>query len=207
MGGFFTPTLRLFGSSCVLCTTHPKPVANRTPNVYAAEFTKFMRTYQDRVYSTVIRLLGDAAQAEDIAQEVFLRAYRDFDQLRDSATAVGWLKTVATNLSLNHLTRYRKRWRMFSELHRRDEQEDEAAPIDFPVPESVLEGLEADERGQRVEQALKMLPEHRRVPLVLYHFEDMSYEEIAQRLRISLSKVKNDILRGRAALARSLMQS
>ena len=58
-----------------------------------------------------------------------------------------------------------------------------------------------------MERALEKLPEHQRVPLVLYHFEDMPYEEIAKQLRISLSKVKTDILRARAALAQVLMRS
>ena len=57
---------------------------------------------------------------------------------------------------------------------------------------------------QRVEEALAKLPEHQRVPLVLFHFEDMPYEEIARKLRVSLAKVKTDILRARAALAQIL---
>src|ERR1700690_3479548 len=77
-----------------------------------AEFTTFMRAYQNMVFSTAARLAGNDAQAEDIAQEVFIKAYENFEHLRLSATAGGWLKTVATNLSLNYLTRYRKRWRL-----------------------------------------------------------------------------------------------
>ena len=68
-----------------------------------------MRAYQDMVFSTAVRLTGNAAQAEDISQDVFLKAYEHFDRLRSSPTAGGWLKTVATHLTLNHLTRHRKR--------------------------------------------------------------------------------------------------
>jgi RNA polymerase sigma-70 factor (ECF subfamily) len=75
-----------------------------------------MRNYQDMVFSTAARLTGNDAQAEDIAQEVFLKAYENYDHLSTSPTAGGWLKTVATNLSLNHLSRYRNRWRFFSEF-------------------------------------------------------------------------------------------
>ena len=73
-----------------------------------------MRAYQDMVYSTAARISGSETQAEDIAQEVFIRAYEHFSDLRDSVTAGGWLKTVTTNLTLNYLSRYRKRWRLFS---------------------------------------------------------------------------------------------
>ena len=128
-------------------------------------------------------------------------------QLRDSPTAGGWLKTVATNLSLNHLSRYRKRWRFFSEFRRNRDGESDDAPIEFAAPDNFFAGLDAADRRTIVEQALAQLPEHQRVPLVLYHFEDMPYDEIAKHLRISLAKVKTDILRARAALAKILMRS
>ena len=73
-----------------------------------------MRAYQDMVFSTAVRLTGSPAQAEDISQEVFLKAYENFERLGEDASRGGWLKTVATNLSLNHLSRYRSRWSFFS---------------------------------------------------------------------------------------------
>ena len=161
-----------------------------------------MRAYQDVVFSTAARIVGNDAQAEDIAQEVFLRAYEDFDRLRASTSAGGWLKTVATNLALNHVTRYRRRWRFFSEMLA--SQDDEEPELPFAVPEAQLSGIETDRRRELVEEALKTLPDAQRVPLVLYHFEEMPYAEIARRLRISLAKVKVDIFRGRAALAKHL---
>lgn len=162
-----------------------------------------MRAYQDMVFSTAVRLTGNPAQAEDIAQEVFLKAYEHFGQLRTSPTAGGWLKTVATRMTLNHLSRYRRRWRFFSEMRDPDGEDDEP-DFDVPVAETQLAELDAAERAAIVERALQTLPDHQRIPLVLFHFEEMSYEEIARHLRISLAKLKTDILRGRAALARSL---
>jgi len=175
----------------------------RTPTqeaVRQAEFTKFMRTYQNMVFSTAARLSGNDAQAEDIAQEVFLRAHKRFDELRDNPRAAGWLKTVATNLTFTHLTRYRKRWVFFSQMAGAEDSDDEPA-IDFAADESIVENVREDERHEYVEAALRELPEHQRLPLVLYHFEDMPYEDIAQRLKVSLAKVKTDIHRARAALA------
>jgi RNA polymerase sigma-70 factor (ECF subfamily) len=128
--------------------------------------------------------------------------------LSTSPTAGGWLKTVATNLSLNHLQRYRNRWRFFSELGGRGDSGEEDAPaVEFAAPDTFFEGVDADERRAWVEEALSKLPYHQRVPLVLYHFEDLPYEEIARRLRVSLAKVKTDILRARAALAKILSKS
>ncbi len=72
-----------------------------------------MRAYQDMVFSTAARITGRDGPAEDIAQQVFLKAYENFAQLQTSPAAGGWLKTVARNLALNHATRYRRRWRFF----------------------------------------------------------------------------------------------
>jgi RNA polymerase sigma-70 factor (ECF subfamily) len=164
-----------------------------------------MRAYQDMVFSTAARLVGDDRQAEDIAQDVFLKAYENFGHLQTSPTAGGWLKTVARNLSLNHIFRYRRRWRMFTELRREDSDESEP-DIEFALPDDVLAGVDADMRHGLVEEALQRLSDTQRLPLVLYHFEELSYEEIAQQLGVSLAKVKTDIFRARAALAKVLAE-
>jgi RNA polymerase sigma-70 factor (ECF subfamily) len=176
----------------------------------ATDFTTFMRNYQDMVFSTAARLTGNDAQAEDISQEVFLKAYENYDHLSTSPTAGGWLKTVATNLSLNHLSRYRNRWKFFSEFRRADDaggSGSDEAEVEFASPDTFFAHVDAEERRAIVERALGQLPEHQRVPLVLYHFEDMPYDEIAKKLRISLAKVKTDILRARAALAKVIQRS
>jgi RNA polymerase sigma-70 factor, ECF subfamily len=183
------------------------PVARHTSDpIRAEEFAGFMRAYQDMVFSTAARITGNDAQAEDIAQEVFLKAYEHFTQLCTSPTAGGWLKTVTTNLTLNYLARYRRRWRFFSELRRPDAQ-DEDAEIEFAAPDALLPGLDARQRGALVDEALKSLPPHQRTPLVLYHFEEMSYEEIAAKLGVSLPKLKTDMFRARTALAKKLAAS
>jgi RNA polymerase sigma-70 factor (ECF subfamily) len=167
------------------------------------QFEMFMRNYQNMVFSTAMRLLANAAEAEDISQEVFLKAYEHFDRLVDSPTAGGWLKTVATNLSLNHLSRYRSRWSFFSELSGGSGWEG-AEEVEFPATEAVPDEVESAERRALVEQALQKLPTAQRVPLVLYHLQELSYEEIAAKLGVSIGKVKTDIFRGREALRKKL---
>jgi len=194
-------------ASGVLPGKDETPVHTSEAGVTAAtDFTTFMRNYQDMVFSTAARLTGNDAQAEDIAQEVFLKAYQNYSHLASSPTAGGWLKTVATNLSLNHLSRYRKRWRFFSEFKRSDDTDD-APEVEFAAPDTFFTGFDAEDRRAIVDDALNHLPEHQRVPLVLFHFEDMPYDEIAKRLNVSLAKVKTDILRARSALAKILTRS
>lgn len=169
------------------------------------DFTTFMRNYQDMVYSTAVRLIGNETQAEDIAQEVFIKAHEHWEKLAGSPTAGGWLKTVATNMSINHIQRYKKRWSFFSDLvHRNDDGEEKE--VEFAAPDTFFVGVDSSERREYIEQALAKLPDHQRVPLILFHFEDMPYEDIAKKLGVSLSKVKTDILRAREALAKILVR-
>ncbi|HXH25027.1 MAG TPA: sigma-70 family RNA polymerase sigma factor, partial [Vicinamibacterales bacterium] len=81
-------------------------------------FEAFVRTHQDMVYATARRLLRSAPEAEDVAQDVFLKAFERFDALAGHPSAAAWLRTVTRNACLNHLSRYRSRWRFFSELRR-----------------------------------------------------------------------------------------
>ncbi|MGD0538770.1 MAG: RNA polymerase sigma factor [Verrucomicrobiota bacterium] len=168
------------------------------------QFEAFMRDYQNMVFTTAFRLLRNEAEAEDIAQEVFLKAYERFDELSVSPTVGGWLKTVARNLSLNHLTRYRARWRFFSEFEREGESDQEAFGANLPAPDTHTQTVDAADQREILEEALEKLPAAQRIPLVLYHFENLGYDEIAAKLKVSLGKVKTDIHRGREALRRKL---
>jgi RNA polymerase sigma-70 factor (ECF subfamily) len=162
------------------------------------EFEAFVRRYQDMVFGTAVRLLGNTADAEDMAQTVFLRAFQRYDEVVTSPAAAGWLKTTTRNVCLNHLARYRSRWRFFSEL-----SEEGRAGYAEGIASDVLpivEQLERADVAAALEQAVRGLPAQQRVPLVLFHFEGASYQEIADLLRISLAKVKSDIHRGRETL-------
>ena len=171
----------------------------------SSSFEEFVRRYQDMVYGTAVRLLGDPGEAEDISQTVFLKAFERFEALRCSSSAGGWLKTVTTNLCLNHLSRVRYRWRLFSQS-RRDAPSAEA-PYEnlLTTPGAQVADVERAEELARLEQGVRSLPRHQRVPIVLFHFHERSYVEIAGLLNVSLSKVKTDIHRGREALRRFMV--
>ena len=122
----------------------------------------------------------------------------------------GWdrLSFVSEGVSQDQLavlTRYRRRWRLFSDMRPADDDSDD---LDFEIPSDDTAATDIDSvtRHEHIEEALRKLPDHQRVPLVLFHFEDMSYEDIAAQLNISLAKLKTDMLRGRAALAKVLQR-
>jgi RNA polymerase sigma-70 factor (ECF subfamily) len=173
------------------------------------QFEAFMRDYQNMVYTTAYRLLSDEAESQDIAQEVFLRAYQHFEEIKSSGTAGGWLKTVTRNLCLNHLSRHRSRWSLFSELAsgRRDASDRDDIEDFLPAGEPEYPQLDTEAQRQVLAAALDKLPPDQRIPLVLFHIEEMSYAEIAKSLKVSLAKVKINIHRGRLSLRRILAAS
>lgn len=166
---------------------------------HAETFEAFVRRYQDMVFGTAVRLLGSPADAEDAAQTAFLRAFERYAELADSPTAAGWLKTTTRNICLNHLSRYRARWRFFSEMDAKD-----GARYEDGLESQVSRAIEDQDaaRLDRIEREIQRLPDAQRVPLVLFHFEEMSYDEIARALGVSLGKIKTDIHRARQALRR-----
>src|SRR6478672_5284427 len=109
------------------------------------EVETFIRSYQNMVFSVSARIVGNLADAEEITQEVFINAYARFSQLRNSKTVGGWLKTVATNLSINHLNRYRARWRFFSE---------QSEPVEIAT-----EVERGSNRKEALELAIRKLPD------------------------------------------------
>jgi len=169
----------------------------------AKQFETLVQNYQNMVFSTAMRLVANTAEAEDISQEVFMKAFERFEELSGDARVGGWLKTVTINLSLNHLSRYRARWSFFSEIVHRDPAGEETE-IEFAATTDVEEESAVADRRRLVEQALRQLPRAQRVPLVLFHLEGMKYEEIAAKLGVSLGKVKTDIFRAREAMRKSL---
>ena len=167
-------------------------------------FEVFMRNYQDMVYSTAVRLLGNETDAQDIAQTVFLKAYDFFGSLAQSKTAGGWLKTVTTNLCLNHLTRYRARWRFFSELRRDEDDADFLESV--PAPDTMTPDLDESDDRRLLETALHKLPEAQRMAIVLRRYDDISYEEIGEILDLSVPAVKSVLFRARTELREKLKQ-
>src|ERR1700747_3363861 len=148
-----------------LARYHRQPLCGlETTMAQVQEFETLVRNYQNMVFSVAARIVGSVADAEDITQEVFIKAYDRFADLQQSQSIGGWLKTVATNLSINHLNRYRARWRFFSE---------QSEPIEIAAE---VEKDKDSDRKEALEMAIRKLPDPQRVPLVLFHFQEMSYE-------------------------------
>ena len=158
-------------------------------------FEELVIAYQHRVFGVALRMLGNHAEAEEIAQETFLRAHRALPQFRGEAALHTWLYAIASRLCLNRLAAPDRR------LVRGDDEALSAAPSDEP---SAAARLERSERDAAVREAIAALPEDRRIVVVLRDLEGLSYEEIGEVLSLEPGTVRSRLHRARLDLKAKL---
>lgn len=167
-------------------------------------FEAIVQKYRQPVANLIYRMLGDAAEAEDLTQNVFVQVYRSADRYRVSARFTTWLFTIAKNLCLNEL---RRRSRHPAESldapHPVHEDEPRHTLADGRQPGPVAALLE-EELAAKIQESLLALPENQRLALLLWRDEELAYEEIAAVLGCSLTAVKSLIHRARETLKRRL---
>ncbi len=170
-----------------------------------AAFERLVALYQDRIYSYIRRLCGDAVEAEDLAQEVFVKAFGSIRRFRGTASFRTWIYRIATNLCVDALRRRRR-------------SESQAVPLDEPTdtgegafsrdlpdagrgPEELVE---AQELQQHLAQALGSLSDKLRTVVVLFDIQGLSYEEIAQVMGCPMGTVKSRLFNARMQLRERL---
>jgi RNA polymerase sigma-70 factor (ECF subfamily) len=158
-------------------------------------YGELVRRYQGSVFGVCYRLLGERREAEDLAQDAFLRGYERLNTFDVTYPFGPWIRRVAANLCLNHLQRYRP---VMVDLD--DEQGWRGAPPG-PTPESAAERRQ---EAQAVRVAILSLPPTYRAVVELRHYQEASYDEIASALGLPLSDVKSHLFRARRMLARRL---
>jgi len=161
-----------------------------------AAFAQLVEQYQTPVYHLAYRMLGNPNDAEDAAQETFLRAYTQLKSFRREEKFATWLLSIDAHYCIDRLRRRRK----FQWLSLEDERLDQALPSDAPMPEDELFRHE-DERA--VVQLLEQLAPPSRLAVVLRYWYDQSIEEIARTTGDSVGAVKVKLHRARHALARA----
>jgi RNA polymerase sigma-70 factor (ECF subfamily) len=167
-----------------------------------AAFRQLVERHQNAVIGTVAKMLGNAAESEDIAQQVFLRIWRNAKRYRPDAKFTTYLFTITRNLVYNE-TRRRSRKKEVSS----DEREEnsnltvEASPDRQPDAQLLQAELQ-----RKVDEAIASLPETQRMAVVLRRYEQLSYEEIAVVLKLSVSAVKSLLFRARTSLREALSE-
>ena len=169
-----------------------------------ADFEGDAMQYAGQLYSAALRMTRNPADAEDVVQETFLKAYRAYDTFKAGTNLEAWLYRILTNTYIN---RYRKAQRRPSEVELGELQDlylfkriGESSGASVSAEEEVLARFVDTD----VKQALESLPEHFRMPVLLADVEGFSYKEIAEILDIPIGTVMSRLHRGRKALQKKL---
>jgi RNA polymerase sigma-70 factor (ECF subfamily) len=160
-------------------------------------FETLVTRHQHSVVGTAAKMLGGAADAEDIAQQVFVRVWKHAARYQPSAKFTTWLMTIARNLVFNELRRRRR-----SQQVSMDSDEGDTIRHQFVDEQAVAPSEEIldSELKEAIDAAIASLPETQRLAIVLRRYEGMPYEEIAEVLKTSVPAVKSILFRARAEL-------
>jgi RNA polymerase sigma-70 factor (ECF subfamily) len=170
-------------------------------------FREMVDEYRDRVFSLTYRMLGSRAEAEDLAQEVFITIFKSIDSFRGDSKLSTWLYRVTANHCKNRI-------KYLSRRHDRDRTElterveaggggSLAVPRSAPRPDAQLEGAQME---QILQQAIAELDEDQRILVILRDVEDLSYEEICAITELPDGTVKSRLHRARMALRKKLLK-
>lgn len=163
-------------------------------------FTELVLTYQHKVFNIIARILSDRAEAEDVAQEVFITVYKHIDQFRGEAQFSTWLYRIATNHARNRLKFLGRR---AQRQHQDIADTPEGAVIDNPlgsVPQRPDKQAQALELEVIIQQGLEALGAEHREIIVLRDIENLSYQEISEITGLAEGTVKSRLFRARVAL-------
>jgi RNA polymerase sigma-70 factor (ECF subfamily) len=164
----------------------------------AAAFGALVRLYQDRVYNVAFRLVGNADDAADVAQEAFLAAYEGLSRFRAESALYTWLYRIVVNKALNQ--------RRSKAARPEFSGGDDPSPLETAAAFSPTPDQEAEdkERAAMVQRAIRRLPRDLRTAVVLRDIEGLEYEQMAEVLEIPLGTVKSRLHRGRLELRETL---
>lgn len=166
---------------------------------HADAFAVLVRKYQDRLYNTVLRLVGNTEDARDTVQDVFVQAYRSLGRFQGQSAFYTWLYRIAVNAAISLKRRQRVTVPIDTGRHAGGLE-----PADDPERSDPAARLKQQEVKQQVHEALASLPEEFRAVLVLKEIEGQKYETIAQILDCPIGTVRSRLHRARIELRERL---
>ncbi len=167
----------------------------------AAAFGDIVLKYEDKIYNLCRHMLGNAHEAEDAAQDVFLKAYQALPKFQPDASLYTWLYRIATNTCIDY-----KRKPIFESLYSGSEEEERLVydrASNAPSPEKLYQSKQID---QALRESLAKLSPKLRAIIILKEIEVLSYGEIAETLSISIGTVKSRIARAREELQKLMKE-
>ena len=167
-------------------------------------FAELVERYQKPVYSLCLRMAGNPADAEDLAQEAFLKAWRGLSNYKFESTFSTWLYRLTSNVCIDFLRQQKRKGTLSFIVSEENDGAEPEVPDDQPLPE---ECVLQKEKQQAVASAMAELEEEYRLVLTLRVVDELSYEQIAEVLNIKLGTVKSRIARARERLRKILLQN
>ncbi len=171
-------------------------------------FDEIVALYKDGIYNYVWRMISNREDAEDLTQEVFVRAFGAIKSFRRESNLRTWLYRIATNLCVDRYRRAGLEKQYFVSLDRKHQDEDgESAAFELPdVTYDPQRMYEQTELQAEIQKALMKLPDKLRSAVLLFDMEDMSYDEIAEAVGCPVGTVKSRIFNARVQLRQTLKQ-
>lgn len=167
-----------------------------------AAFESLVEIHQGAVIGTVAKMLGSASEAEDIAQQVFVRIWKSASRYEPQAKFTTWMFTITRNLVFNE-TRRRKRKPTVSVEEREEESHQVVEDMHTATPDAEMLHAELE---RAVDDAIQTLPEKQRMAVVLRRYEELPYEDIGKVLSMSVPAVKSLLFRARTQLKETLQK-
>jgi RNA polymerase sigma-70 factor (ECF subfamily) len=181
---------------------HDKSLMVRIATQDEGALRELIEKHQGTVYGTIAKMLGDAVEAQDLAQRVFVRIYRAAPTYRATAQFKTWMFTIVRNLVFNE---HRRRSRALLVPLQPPDYETGTVTVAFPeladpTLKTPSEQMLQDEMLRVVNQAILALPEQQRLAMILRRYDEFSYDEIAEVLKTSVSATKSLLFRARETL-------
>jgi RNA polymerase sigma-70 factor (ECF subfamily) len=166
-------------------------------------FGLLVSKYQRKLLRLVMRLVRDPAEAEDVVQEAFIKAYRALPNFRGDSAFYTWLYRIGVNTAKNWLVANGRRMQTVSDIVDNDDEPIEESQLlrDNETPDRILMSKQI---GETIDVALAALPEDLRTAVTLREIEGLSYEEISQVMDCPIGTVRSRIFRAREAIAERL---
>lgn len=205
----FIPFATFWRRCCI--TTYMTAISDRqliqqAQSGQSEAFGLLVKRYQTAVYNVALRMFGQGVEAEDATQEAFIRAYKALARFDTSRPFAPWIKRITVNVCLNIIdSKQNQTQTVATDIKRGDEEQGDMDDWQhrMPTPE---QNLEEQERSQRLREAIQSLPPNYRAVVEYRHFQDLSYDQIAEAMNRPVSSVKSDLFRARKLLATKLKE-
>ena len=162
-------------------------------------FSEFVDLYKDLVYTISLRLLGNREEAEEVAQDTFIKIFKSLDSFKGDSKVSTWVYRIAYNTCLDRIKRYKKE-RVFVDV-------DHVKEIAFSELDDALDKMMKDEKLEMINQCLAKLPPEDTAVLTLFYFEEKNLVEMEKALGLSSNTIKVRLFRARKKLALIMEQS